>query len=219
MTRKSLKEWTDIFVPWIQVVALLAAGTFALVEYQDKQREVRVERAISYLAKLSSAEGVSARLKIAQRMQEKAGRMREILLQERSSQDQTNVAYYQFVIDELVKPGTDQSLEAPFLYLLGALEEGVICAEEGLCDEGTVKSYGKPLIRSYTPYLCYFRQAWGDESIGQRVEMFYNPQAAKTACGEYYQSIARALPASKGEPPNPAAADGREPPLRSGSRP
>jgi len=37
MTRKSLKELTDIVVPWIQVIALLAAGTFALVEYQGKQ--------------------------------------------------------------------------------------------------------------------------------------------------------------------------------------
>jgi hypothetical protein len=195
MNRTALKEWTEILTPWIQVLALLAAGIFALTEYLGKKQEVRVQRAVDHLARFSSSDLTSARMSLTQREQEEVGSLNAILLDKSMSRDQKNVAYYNFVVKELVPHNSQDGLEASFHRILGYLDEGVVCAKQGLCDESTIRSgqsdFGEVFLHTYTPYLCYLRRIWNDPTIGKRVELFYNRQVADRACRGYYDSIQR----------------------------
>jgi hypothetical protein len=197
MLKKSsaLKEWTEILTSWLQVLGLFAAGIFALVEYQEHKKEEKIQRAVDYISQADSESLIAARLKLSQNEQSKAERFREVLDNASSSQDETNIAYFQFVVDELVKYSEEPGLKTEFYLLLGYLDEGVVCSQQGLCDEHTIRAsfgdFGKGFVQTYTPYLCFLRRTWNDPSIGSRVERFYNRAAAATACSDYYKSISK----------------------------
>lgn len=193
----TVKEWTEVITAWLQVLGLFAAGIFALIEYQGAKEAVKVQRAIDYLSKADSELLINARLKLSANEQRNVSRYDEILLNGQLSQDEINTAYYQFVVDELVGHSEGPGLKTEFSLLLGYLDEGVICADQGLCSQDTITAslsdFGKSFVRTYTPYICYLRKAWNDPSIGRRVERFYNPTAAGGACEEFYKSIASTL--------------------------
>lgn len=190
----TVKEWTEVVTAWLQVLGLFAAGIFALVEYQGRKEEVKVQRAVDYLASADSEILIKARLKLSENEQRNIQRYDEILLNTKLPQDEINTNYYQFVVDELVMYNKDPGLKAEFGLILGYLDEGVVCSEEDLCSKKIITShlsqFGKTFVRTYTPYLCFLRRAWNDPSIGKRVEKFYNPTAADNACSEFYKSIA-----------------------------
>jgi len=194
MNRARMKEWTEILVPWVQVLALLAGGIFAVREYRDHTRELKIQRAMDYLLRSSSEDLLSARFSLSKREQKMTERFRSILLDSSLSRDAKNRAYFDFVVQELIMHGKDDGLEVPFYNILAYFDEGVTCIQQGLCDEMTIKSglsdFGQSFVRTYTPYLCYLRRAWNDPTIGRRVENFYNP-SAKQACDRYYESIQR----------------------------
>lgn len=194
----TVKEWTEVLTAWLQVLGLFAAGIFALVEYQGRKGAEKVQRAVDYLAKADSEILINARLRLSDNEQRKVGRYDKILLSESSTHDEKITAYYQFVIDELVMHSKEPGLKSEFNIVLSYLDEGVICSEQGLCDRdiitASLSDFGKSFVRTYTPYLCYLRKAWNDPSIGRRVERFYNPTAADTACEEFYKSIANVSP-------------------------
>lgn len=192
MIRETLKEWTEILVPWIQVVALISGGIFALCEYKERQRELRVEKSMGYIERLMSADVIEARLKFRRRISEKSESIREIITDKNKSQDQINAEYFGFVISEIIMPGTDQSLEAPLSIILGVLEEGAVCGEEGLCDVSSIRPFGRSFVQDITPYLC-LRNYGIHEPFGEHVEMFYNKSAAATACEEYAVSLEKSL--------------------------
>jgi hypothetical protein len=219
----SLKEWTEVLTAWLQVLGLFAAGIFALIEYQGQKYASKVQRSVEYLAKADSEVLTEARVKISQNEQAKFPRLQKILLDKALTQDETNTAYFQFVVDELVRYNEEPGLKTEFSLLLGFLDQGVICSQEGLCDEATIRSslsdFGKNFVRTYTPYLCYLRRAWNDPSVGRRVEKFYNPTAADTACSDFYQSIKRASKTRRAEGTDVENATlGAEPPLRADRR-
>ncbi|HEX5717035.1 MAG TPA: hypothetical protein VF179_12800 [Thermoanaerobaculia bacterium] len=199
MSRSELKQWTEILTPWIQTIGLMVAAIFALVEYQDRKDDLKIQRSTTYLAQASSQELIEARSKLAERQHELVGELREILLAKDSAQDQINAAYFAFVVEDLVMHGSEQSLYTPFQLTLGFLDEGVVCAKQGLCDEEVIRAnlteFGRGFVRSYTPYICYLRHVWNDPSIGKRAEEFYNPGAAGEACKAYKQSAERLLQA------------------------
>jgi len=124
--RSILKDWTEILTPWIQIVGLLAAGTFALVEYRESQRNVQVQRAFDYLSRQYSPDFVKARLKLARREDETDSLSNKILRE--LSGDRLNVTYYHFVVDKVIMPGTGQGLDSSFQFILGFLDESVICS-------------------------------------------------------------------------------------------
>jgi hypothetical protein len=201
MSRTSLKDWTEILTPWVQIVGLLAAGTFALVEYQARKQDARVERAITYLGRANSEELIEARNAMEKQQQMTTNRLREVLLNRKVSQDERNTTYFSFVVNDLVMHGSKESLETPFRLTLGFLEDGIVCSRQGLCDEAVVRAnladFGRGFIRTYTPYLCYLRHVWNDPSIGKRAEEFYNPTARGHACEMYKASAQRVLEASR----------------------
>jgi hypothetical protein len=208
----TVKEWTEVLTAWLQVLGLFAAGIFALVEYQGRKDAEKVERAVAYLSKADTDILLSARLKLSDNEQRKLALYDEILLNGQSSQDEVNTAYYQFVVDELVMHSKEPSLRSEFGLVLGFLDEGVICSNQGLCDKSIIAAnlsgFGKNFVRTYTPYICYLRQAWSDPSIGRRVEKFYNPTASDSACDEFYTSITKVPKARAGQERAPGPGGG-----------
>jgi hypothetical protein len=192
MNRALLKEWTDILVPWIQVIGLLFGGGFAIYEYKSHQHEARIERAVGYLTRLNSGELLDASTKLSLRELNQNSRLREILEDNKTTQDQKNADYYRFVVCGLLMHGQDQSLESSLFLTLGFLDDGIVCSKQGLCDEQTIRSnlgeLGKNTVRTYYPYFCYLRRIWNDKSFWLRVEKFYDP-LPNNSCRDYEESI------------------------------
>jgi hypothetical protein len=188
---ENLKNWTDILTPWIQVIGLLAAGIFALSEYYDHNREQKIQRSIDYVSRLNSGDLLTAQTKLSVQVQKLNPRLRAIFGDSKLSEDQINVAYYRFVLCELLRHDGPQSQEDNFFALNGFLEDGVACSKQKLCDEKTLRDYiggsGKVFVRTYYPYYCYLRISWNDQTIGASVERFYNPPVGD-ACHDYEES-------------------------------
>jgi hypothetical protein len=198
MQREAAKEWTQIFTSWITVVGLVGGGIFALAEYQGNKKDTRIQRSLAHLGKFASKEISEARVAIALRQDAKVNRLREILLNRETSQEERNAAYYIFVVHELVAHGTTDGIQDKIYLVLNTLEEAIICGEQGLCDEATLRAgffdYGQGFVRTYTPYLCYLRRAWNDPALGRRAEAYFNPAAPPDVCEQYHTSLEQILP-------------------------
>jgi hypothetical protein len=191
--KATLKEWTDILVPWLQVIGLFAAGGFALFQYYGHNQEAKIQRAADYLARLSSGELFDASLELSVQEENLSDRQ-DMLDDKRLTPDQRNAAYYHFVVCELLMHGKSKNLERNFLMVLGFLDDGVVCSK-GLCDKKTIRSnlniFGQDFVRTYEPYFCYLRMTWKDPAIGEGVEKFYNPSSVGHACRDFEEALRR----------------------------
>src|SRR5262245_57754667 len=90
MPRSALKQWTEILTPCIQIIGLMWPAIFALVEYQDRKHDLKIQRSTTYLAQANSQELIEARTKLSERQHQLVGKLRETLLAKDSTQDQIN---------------------------------------------------------------------------------------------------------------------------------
>src|SRR6266511_3578348 len=116
MDRTTAKEWTDILVPWIQVVGLIAAGVYALIEYRNHAKETRVQASIDHAARLSSEELRGVNSSLSSRYQ------RQYIHFEANHPKSTTADYYNFVMDDVLMYGQDGSLESKVDVLIGFLD-------------------------------------------------------------------------------------------------
>src|SRR5258708_18525253 len=192
MAQETSKRWTELLPAWIQVVALIVTGVFALVEYHSHKEEIKIQRALEFVSQLNAGEVLNAHTALTLQEQQKNSRFQEILSGNKTSQDKINAAYYRFVVCDLLMHGGDHSLEPSFFITNGLLENAASCVNHGLCDEQTIRDhighFGKNFVRTYYPYFCFLRAAWKDASIGRDVVSFFSP-SAKDACGNFEEAL------------------------------
>lgn len=162
-------------------------GWLAYKEYQATLENAKVERTLEYVRRFYAGELRDARILLSEKEDKLLDRQKAIL-QSPQPIDQITLAYFDFVVEELIEHG-EQSEEARAFYaLLFYLEEGVMCSSREICDEDTVedalKAYGRSFVHTYTPYLCYLRARWNDPEIGRRAECFYNQPRLEKACAQ-----------------------------------
>lgn len=186
------KDWTEILTAWLQVLALIAGGIFASIQYISQKQDVKVQRAVDYLSRGSTDAFFEARYKLKENELVSISKSSQFLRDKALTQDEINAQYYDYVSETLIKNSETPGLKPEFWRILGFLEEGVICAKQGVCDKETVKGslshLGLDFFHTYSPYLCALRETWSDPSIGKEAELFYNPTAAESTCAEYKNS-------------------------------
>ena len=186
--RTAWKETTEIVVAWIQVLGLIAGGVYALKQYKDHLKEVKVQRTVDYLTRINSGELLDANMKLSVQLQKEFDR-----LQTKHPNSMTSEQYYRFVMCDVLMHGQDNSLDSSLNAIIGFLDDGVVCSQTGLCDEETIRSnlseFGKDTVSTYYPYFCYLRGLWKDDAIAQRVVKFYDPSSSDQTCRDYEEAF------------------------------
>lgn len=174
MDRAKAKELTDILVPWIQIVGLLVAGIYAIIEYRLHVQEVRVQRAVDHVTRLNSEELRGFNLALSTQHQVKYA----VFTAKYAHRQPSSTEYYNFVMNDVLRHGQKDSLEPNVNAIMGYLDDGVVCAKSRLCDRDAVinnSGFGKEFISTYLPYLCYWRELYGDDTYFFRIMNFYSP--------------------------------------------
>jgi hypothetical protein len=184
--RTVAKEWTEILVPWIQVIGLVAAGIYGLVEYRDHQAETKIQASVDYVTRLNSEELRDVNLKLFARYR------RQYVRFEAKHPTFTPTDYYNFVMTDVLMFGQDSGIETNVDALLGFLDDGVTCTQAKICDETTIRStigdFGKTIIESYYPFMCFSRDLFGPGYM-DRVNQFYEKASMDKACFPYQADI------------------------------
>jgi hypothetical protein len=192
MDRTAWKERTEIFVPWIQVIGLLIAGGYAVYEYTNHVKEVKVQRAADYLARLNSGELLDANTKLSVQLQKEFDRF-QATHPDNMPDKAYSAAYYKFIMVDVLMHGQEKSLSPSLNAVTAFLDDGVVCSQTGLCDEETIRSnlseFGKDTVETYYPYFCYLRALWKDDTLGERVVKFYASSSSDKACKDYEDAL------------------------------
>lgn len=199
INRASAKELTDIIVPWLQAVGLVAAGIFAIFQYSKHLDELKVERTIGYVTRGNSGELLASITKLSTQYQRQYVRFQAThppsLPAEKITAD-----YYDFVLRDVLMYGNDKGMESDLNSVIGFLSDGVICTQSGLCDEALVRSnlgdFGKGTIESYRPYFCFLRKLYNEDSLAGSVMKFYDPATTDDGCKAYSINIENTLVSS-----------------------
>jgi hypothetical protein len=180
------KEWTDIITAWLQVVGLLFAGLYALKQYRDHLKDVRVERSADYLSRLNADELFKSNTRLLMQFVSK--------MESTDSADMPQEQYYRFIMCDVLLHGKDQSLDTDLVSVIGFLDDGVVCSQTGLCDDEKIRSnlgeFGNDIVTTYYPYICHLRAVLKDDTYWQRVVKFYDPKSScRDICGDFAKAL------------------------------
>ena len=189
---RTAKEWTEILVPWLQLLALAIAGVYAVVQYEIHVNEQKKQASIDYVTRLNSEElrGINAELS--------ARYQRQYIRFEAKHPKFLPTDYYNFVMNDVLMFGQDKSLETNLNILVGFLDDGVTCSESKICDEKLIKStlgdFGETTIEQYYPYLCFWGDTFygnkpGDDKYLDRIFGFYGASPMAEGCPSYAVDI------------------------------
>jgi hypothetical protein len=185
MRRISLSEWktvSDIVASWVTIIGLACGGIYTLVEYQNHQKEARVERTFGFVARFGGPELSEFRSRLGSVWESENPSLVSILSNPTKSQEEVNLDYHRFV-NQLIK---QHQLQTVVLRTVDFLEEVATCVKLRLCEDSAAREFfgrhGQYFFRQYYPILCELRKNWKDESIGAKLERFYNPDSVGQSC-------------------------------------
>jgi hypothetical protein len=202
--RDSVKTWTEILTGWITVIVLITAGIIGYYEYQSSLDLAKTQRTRDQLTEFSSGPIEEAYFQLMRRQRTQAERMQQVLQVDAVTSRDPRVAYYRFVLDDLVKHGTDESLEGAVVRLLDFFEDAAVCARSGLCEEGLIRNSrifvkGRDLLLTYSPYVCFMRANLLDPTLCKQAEdYFIADRQIADVCQAYCEALFPGAQADKG---------------------
>lgn len=158
------------------------------MEYYDHKDSLRLERSLSFAARLNSSPLHKTRNMLDKMWQQDNKKIRKILTDKNSTQDQITRRYYEFVVNHV----RDHNLTGEFLSMMDFFHELTVCINGKLCSRDAsiefFSRYVQAFLKRYYPYLCELRSSWQDDSIGFKVEKLFLPNRTSDVCAAFIRS-------------------------------
>jgi len=168
---------TETIAPWLTVLGLIAGGIYTLVEYQNHERQQRIETTMGYVTRYMSPPLSDHRVVLLRQWQRHESDLLAVLRNTSLSSDEL-LRHYSTKILAMV---TDDGLAAPIQELVLFFEQLANCVSLELCQRDAVNSMlagqAQEFLHQYFPYVCYLRNEWNDPSIAHQLEQVFNPES------------------------------------------
>lgn len=179
MNINSLEKTVNILVSIATFFAIFFGGAFAIIEYKDYKKEVKIKHALEFVNRYNQGFILQSRQE-----EYKAWQRNQKTLIESIKNYESRISYKKIILNFMEREGIDSSVS----YILNFFEDIAICASSKICDEDTINRYffisGRTYIHKYYPYICDQRSKWNDPTIWKRLQNFYKPNFDKDFCSE-----------------------------------
>jgi len=166
---------TETIVPWITVVGLFAGGVYSLIEYQDHERERRIETTMGYVSRYMAPPLSDHRATLLKKWQLHETELLTILKNTALPPEELSRQYSAKILSMV----TSEELALPIQEMVLFFEQLANCVTLRLCEQDAVNSMlaaqAQEFLHQYFPYICYLREQWNDPSIASQLERVFNP--------------------------------------------
>ena len=184
MSLERMKLAAEGFVPWLQLLAVVLGGGFALLQYRDAASASRVAKALEVYQRYSKDEVLAARTKIDRAWLLAEPQMIEFL-RKRSGTPRVQLAsQWRTFVSGVVK---NARVEPELLTVVDYFEEVATCIDAAICDPETARRFLKArALLFYRQHYCYIvgrRQQTSDPDFAAGIEKIIG-QKSNDSCGE-----------------------------------